>query len=125
MPHLETVASPAIFVMLLACVLGTGFMIRFLVALTLDERKMHLESAHRRAGLHYPADMAWVDAAYRKTAVNSAAHLAIGVVRITTALASDAGRGKRHASVQRLHVVTLDTPRQEIGFTAERRYRSG
>jgi hypothetical protein len=125
MPHLETVASPAIFVIFLACVLGAGFMIRFLVALTLDERTMHLECAHRRAGLHYPADMAWVDATYRKTAVNSAAHLAIGVVRITTALASDAGRGKRHASVQRLHVVTLDTPRQEIDFTAERRYRSG
>ena len=125
MPHLETVASPAIFVMLLACVLGAGFMIRFLVALTLDQRKMHLDHAHRSAGLHYPADMARADAACRKTAVNSAAHLAIGVVRITTALASDAGRGKRHASVQRLHVVTLDTPRQEIDFTAERRYRSG
>ena len=124
MPHLETVASPAIFVMLLACVLGAGFMIRFLVALTLDQRKMHLDHAHRSAGLHYPADMARADAACRKTAVNSAAHLAIGVVRITTALASDAGRGKRHASVQRLHVVTLDTPRQEIDFTAERRYRS-
>jgi hypothetical protein len=125
MPHLETVASPAIFVMLLACVLGAGFMIRFLVALTLDQRKMHLEYAHRSAGLHYPADMARADAACRKTAVNSTAHLAIGVVRITTALASDAGCGKRHASVQRLHVVTLDTPRQEIDFTAERRYRSG
>jgi hypothetical protein len=56
MPHLETVASPAIFVIFLACVLGAGFMIRFLVALTLDERTMHLECAHRRAGLHYPAE---------------------------------------------------------------------
>jgi hypothetical protein len=94
MPHLETVASPAILVMLLACVLGTGFMVRFLVALILDERKAHLEYAHRRPGLHYPADMAWVDAPYRKTAVNSAAHVAIGVVRITTALGSNTGREK-------------------------------
>ena len=125
MLHLETVASPAIFAMLLACVLGTGFMVRFLVALTLDERKMHAEYAHRRAGLHYPADMAWVDAAYRRTAVNSAAHLAIGVVRITTALASDGGRGGRQAPVGPLHVVKLDTPRQKLDFTAERRYRSG
>ena len=124
MLHLETVTSPAIFAMLLACVLGAGFMVCFLVALTLDDRKMHVEYAHLRSGLHYPADTTWDDARYRKTAVNSAAHLAIGVVRITTALASDAGRGKRHASVQRLHVVTLDTPRQEIDFTAERRYRS-
>jgi hypothetical protein len=125
MPHLETVASPAVVVMLLACVLGAGFMIRFLVALTLDERKVRVECAHRRAGLHYPPNMAWVDAPYRKTAVNSAAHLAIGVVRITTALASDAARRKRRASVERLHVMKLDPNRQEYDFTAERRHRSG
>ena len=125
MPHLETVASPAIFVMLLACVLGAGFMIRFLVALTLDERKMHLEYAHRRAGLHYPADMPWVGATDRKTAVNTAAHLAIGVVRITTALASDGGRRRRPAPVGPLHVLKLGTPAQGLDFTAEHRYRSG
>src|ERR1700730_18251297 len=116
MLHLETVTSPAIFAMLLSCVLGAGFMVRFLVALTLDERKMHAEYAHRRSGLHYPADTAWVDAPYCKTAVNSAAHLALGVVRITTALASGAGRAKSHAAVDRFHVVTLDAPREELGF---------
>jgi hypothetical protein len=124
MLHWETVTSPAIFVMLLACVLGAGFMIRFLVALTLEDRKMHVEHAHHSAELHYPADMAWVDAPYCKTAVNSAAHLALGVVRITTALASGAGRAKSHAAVDRFHVVTLDAPRQELGLTLERRYRS-
>ena len=124
MLHLETVTSPAIFVMLLACVLGSGFMVRFLVALTLEERKMRVKHAHRPAGLHYPADMAWVDAPHCKSAVNSAAHLAIGVVRITTALASGAGRAKSHAAVDRLHVVTLDAPRQELALTHERRYRS-
>jgi hypothetical protein len=124
MLHLETVTSPAIFVMLLACVLGSGFMVRFLVALTLEERAMHVKHAHRPAGLHYPADMAWVDARHRKTAVNSAAHLAIGVVRVTTALASGAGRAKNHAAVDRFHVVALDAPRQEFDLTAERRYRS-
>ena len=125
MLHLETVTSPAIFAMLLACVLGAGFMVRFLVALTLDERKMHAGYAHRRSGLHYPADTAWVDAPYRKTAVNSAAHLAIGVVRITTALASDGGRRRRHAPVGPLHVLKLGTPTQKLDFIAEHRYRSG
>ena len=111
MLHLAAAASPAIFVMLLACVLGAGFMVRFLVALTLDRRKMRVEYAVRREGLHYPADMARVDAPYRKTAVNSAAHLAFVVVRITTALSCDAGRGKSPVSVDRLHVVALDAPR--------------
>ncbi len=122
--HLETVTSPAIFVMLLACFLGAGFMVCFLVALSLDERKMHVEHAHRGSGLQYPADMAWVDAPYRKTAVNSAAHLAIGVVRITTALTSDGGRRRRHAPVGPLHVLKLGTPTPGLDFTAERRYRS-
>jgi len=125
MLHLETVTSPAIFAMLLACVLGAGFMVRFLVALTLDEGKMHAEYARRRSGLHCPADTAWVDAPYRKTAVNSAAHLAIGVVRITTALASDGGRRRRHAPVGPLHVLKLGTPTQKLDFIAEHRYRSG
>ncbi len=125
MLHLETITSPAIFAMLLACVLGAGFMVRFLVALTLDERDMHTAYARRPSGLHYPADTAGVDAPYRKTAVNSAAHLAIGVVRITAALASDGGRRRRHAPVGPLHVLKLGTPTRELDFTVERRYRSG
>jgi hypothetical protein len=125
MLHLETAASPTMFALVLACVLGTGFMIRFLVALTLDGRKARAEYALRRSGIHYPAGMACVDAPYRRTAANSAAHLAIGVVRITLALASDAGRKRRHASAHGPDVVTLDTPRQELDFTAKRRYRSG
>jgi hypothetical protein len=124
MLHWETVTSPAIFAMLLACVLGAGFMVCFLVALTLDERKMRVEYAHRRSGLHYPADTTWVDARYRKTGINSAAHLAIGVVRITTALASDGGRRRRHAPVGPLHVLKLGTPARELDFTAEHRHRS-
>jgi hypothetical protein len=125
MLHLGTVTNPAIFVVLLACVLGAAFMVRFLVALTLDEKKTPLEYAHRRSGLHYPADTAWAGAGYGKTAVNSAAHLAIGVVRITTALASDRGRRRRQAPVGPLHVLKLGTPTEGLNFTAEHRYRSG
>lgn len=125
MLHLETVTSPATFVMLLLCVLGAAFMIRFLVALTLDEKKMQVKYARHCSGLHYPADTAWVDAGYRKTALNSAAHLAIGVVRITTALASDGGLRRRQAEVGPLQVLRLGTPTQELEFSTERRYRSG
>jgi hypothetical protein len=125
MLHLNTIASPAIFAVLLACVLGAGFMVHFLVALTLDDRKVHAEYAHRRSGLHYAADATRVDARDRSTVVNSASHLAIGVVRITTALASDGGRSRRHAPVGPLQVLKLGTPARELDFTAEHRYRSG
>jgi len=125
MLHLDTVTSPATFVMLLLCVLGAAFMVRFLVALTLDEKKMHAEYARHRSGLHYPPGTAWVDTPHRKTALNSAAHLAIGVVRITTALASDRGRKRRQTPVGPLHVLKLGTPTPELNFTAEHRYRSG
>jgi hypothetical protein len=124
MLHLQTFTSTTTFVMLLSCVLGAAFMIRFLVALTLDEKRMHAEYARHRSGLHYPADTAWVGAGNRKTAVNSAAHLAIGVVRITTALASDRGRRRRPAPVGPLHVMKLGTPTQGLSFTAEHRYHS-
>lgn len=124
MLHLQAASSPAIFIVLLACVLGAGFMVRFLVALTRDAGNMRRRYALRRERLHYPAGMAWVDAPYGKTAVNSADHLAIGVVRITTALAADSGRRKRRGSVDRTPVVTIDTARPP-DFSAERRYRSG
>lgn len=124
MIHWQTVASPAILVALSACVLGAGFMVYFLTALTLEERRMRAEYAMRRPGLHSSAAVASVDAPYFEAAVNSAAHLAIGVVRITTALASDVGRDPGLASVDRLRALALNPPRQELGFTAERRYRS-
>ena len=125
MLHLETITSPATFIMLLSCVLGAGFMVRFLVALTLDEKKMHAEYARHHSGLHYASDTASVGVGYGKTALDSAAHLAIGVVRITTALASDGSRRRRTAPVGPLHVLKLGTPARELNFTAEHRYRSG
>jgi hypothetical protein len=125
MLHLETITSPATFIMLLSCVLGAGFMVRFLVALTLDEKKMHADYARQRSGLHYASDTASVGAGYSKTAANSAAQLAIGVARITTALASDGNRRRRTAPVGSLHVLKLGTTARELNFTAEHRYRSG
>ena len=37
-----TVATPGTFVMLAACVLGIGFMLRFLIAIASDENKIQV-----------------------------------------------------------------------------------
>ena len=126
MVHLETSASPAIVVttMLSVCVLGIGFMVRFFVALTLEGRNMHPTRLLHPQGVHSEADIACVAAPSRRLTGNTAAYLAIGVVRIT-ALASNAGRRKSDAAVDRLQVVALDRPSEELNFPAAHRYRSG
>jgi hypothetical protein len=100
-------------------------MVRFLVALTLDGKKVRAEYTIRPGGLHYAGNIARTRTPYRDAVANSAAHLAIGVVRITTALASNAGLTNRHAAVDGLQVLRLNKPTQELDFTAERRHRSG
>ncbi|MGZ4731853.1 MAG: hypothetical protein ACXVZH_06885 [Terriglobales bacterium] len=124
MLYLQTAASPAMVTMLLGCVLGAGFMVRFLIALTLDARQTYSERTVRPGGVHYAAEVPRTQTPYRDAVANSASHLAIGVVRITTALASNGGH-RHKAAVDRLHVVTLGRPGQGPDFTAERRYRSG
>jgi hypothetical protein len=100
MVHLETVANPAIVVvtMLSACVLGIGFMVRFFVALTREDRNMHPVRVVHTQGVPCDADIACVAAPSLRPTGNSA-YLAIGVVRITTALASNAGRRKSDAQL--------------------------
>ena len=94
MTNLETVANPAVVttIILSACVLGVGFMIRFFVALALEEKKTRPAYALRPRGVHCEPDIACAAAPSRMPAVSPAAHVAMGVVRITTALASNAGR---------------------------------
>ena len=123
MLHLETAASANVL-MLLGCVLGAGFMIRFLVALTLDG-KMHSEHAVRPGGLHYAAEASRMRARHRGAVANSASHLAIGVVRITTALTLNTGGGPRETAMGRLHAAPAGTTGREVDVTAGYRYRSG
>ncbi len=54
MTNLETVASPAVVttIILSACVLGIGFMIRFFVALALEEKNTRPAYALRPRGVH-------------------------------------------------------------------------
>ena len=106
-----TVASPGTFVMLAVCVLGIGFMLRFLIAIASDENK----DSGRAPG-----------ARGRKQAVNAALnparHLAMGVVRITTALASNP-REHAHAGVERPHLITFSAGSREHESATARRYR--
>ncbi len=126
MTTLETVASPAVVttIVLSACVLGIGFMIRFFVALTLEEKNARPAYALRPRGVHSEADIACPPAPSRMPAIGPAAYVAMGVVRITTALASNAGRRNSDLSFDRLDVVRLDRPSPEINFPGQRRYRS-
>ena len=120
MLHLETVASANVL-MLLGCIVGAAFMVRFLVALTLDRKQAYLEHTVRPGGLHYAADAS----RHRGAVANSASHLAIGVVRITTALTWNSGSGPRETAANQPHVATPGRAGREVGATAERRYRLG
>jgi hypothetical protein len=127
MTHLGAGASPAIVGVIVssACIVAVGFMVRFLVVLTVENRKLHAVHVLHPGGVHSEADTNCVAAPFRKPTVHSAAFVAIGVVRITTALASNAGRRKNDTSVARSPAVTLKRPSPEIGFSGEHRYRSG
>jgi hypothetical protein len=101
--------------MLAGCFLGVGFMVLFFVSLTRDERKIYSTNAGSTS-----------QASKRpKIVVKSPGLLAIGVVRVTTALAANAAGTNRPVAIGRPHVVTLDNPAREIDFTRERRYRLG
>lgn len=108
--------------MLPGCVVGVGFMIRFLVALTRDG-KMQSEHAVRPGGIHYAAEASRIR--HRAAVANSASHLAIGVVRITTALTWNSGSKPRETAGDPLHAAAAGRAGREAGATAERRYRSG
>ncbi|MGA9812037.1 MAG: hypothetical protein WBQ64_04630 [Terriglobales bacterium] len=108
--------------MLLGCVVGVGFMVRFLVALTRDG-KMRSEHTIRQGGLRYAEDASRLRARHRGAVASSASHLAIGVVRITTALTWNSDRPRETPG--RLHVVTAGKTDREVDAPSERRYRSG
>ena len=81
------VESPATYIMLLLCVLSVGFMILFLSALAIDGKKTARLPA-RPKEIWCPVDVINEERRSRKDAFNPASHLAMGVVRLTTALAT-------------------------------------
>jgi hypothetical protein len=118
MASLETVANPAgvTTIILLACVLGIGFMVLFFLALAGEKKSTRPSHALRPRGVNCQADIACAAAPSRMPAVSPAAYVAMGVVRITTALASDAGRRNNDLSFDRLHMVGLDRAKPRTQF---------
>ena len=104
-----TVAGPGIVAVLAACILAIGFMVRFLIAIAGDEHKVRVAHEVRTRA-------AWGDAA-----LNPAGHLAVGVVRITTALASNA-RENTQVVVERPRAVSFAGCSRGFEPAIERRY---
>jgi hypothetical protein len=126
MTQLGTSASPSILAMIMlpACVLAIGFMVRFFFALAVEDRQLHSVHVLHPRGVHSEADFSCVATPSHRPTVNPAAYVALGVVRITTALASNVAQRKSDAAVGRPQVA-LNRPSPQIDFPAEHRYRSG
>ena len=93
MTNAETVANPAIVTaVLLACVVGIVFMVLFFIALAREEKSARPSYAIRLRGVNCEAEIARAAAPSRMPVVSPTAYVAMGVVRITTALGSSAGR---------------------------------
>jgi hypothetical protein len=119
------VSNPASYIMLAVCVLGIGFMVRFLIALASEENKTRVVHPFHTRGAHYAdaADAAFEPPRHRWAAVDSGAHIALGVLRITAALTSNPSRTNRPIAAERSNVVMFAGPAQESDSATERRYR--
>jgi hypothetical protein len=122
MTNLETVANPAVVttIILSACVLGIGFMVVFFVALAREEKNTGPAYVLRPRGVHSEVDIAAAASPSRMPALSPAAYVAMGVFRITTALASNAGRRNSDLFFDRLQVVRPDP---ELNLPGQHRYR--
>ena len=116
------VASSAPVVMLAVCVLGIGFMVRFLIALAGEEERIRVVHEVRPGGVHYATDGACDLPRYRGAVVDPGAHIAMGVLRITTALASKPRREGGRAPAERSNIVMFAGPKGERDSATERRY---
>lgn len=109
----NTVASPATFAMLLGCVLGIGFMIRFFIALTAEEGKIRVVHPVRPRGVQHGTDTF-----SEAPTVSPGAQVAMGILSITTAFASNPGRDKRTAA-RPPRIVTLAAQSRETDSATE------
>jgi hypothetical protein len=112
-------ANPEILTLLAVCVLGIGFMLRFLVALTGKENKIQVVGQVRSRSARYATDST-SDVRQRGGVVaDPAAYLAMGALRITAGLASNPGHRGRAAG--RSNVLMFGGPGRDSA--TERRYR--
>jgi hypothetical protein len=117
----NTVATPATFTMLVGCVLGIGFMVRFFIALASDGREARIGNKVRPKRVKWVADLGCEGRCDRAVRVSPAAHLAMGVVRITTALASNPRN--QYAAGDHPYLVTSAARARQRDSAPERRYR--
>jgi hypothetical protein len=120
----NALSSLTIYAMLALCVLSVGFMIRFLIALAIDGKKIRVDYPVRLKGVRCPADVTCEEPRSSEGTVNPAAHLAMGVVRLASALTSKPNRGSEGTATDRLHMAPLPERRRKLGSTIEHRYRS-
>ena len=92
----NALASPAALIMVTTCVAGIAFMARFFMAVT-DDKKKRIERTVRSRGLGHTTDVVR----------DPGTHIAMGVVRITRALASNSGRCDKQVATNVAHVVML------------------
>jgi len=88
----NAVSSPTAYAMLSLCVLSVGFMIRFLIALAIDGKKIRVDYPVRLKGVRRPADLPCEELPSSEGAIFPTAHLAMGVVRLASALSSTPNR---------------------------------
>ncbi len=119
----NAVASATTFTLLAACVLGIGFMVRFFIALVGEENQTRIVHVVRPKGIHYAANRA-SEARYRRAAGEPGDHFVMGVLRITTALASSPKHEKGRAAADRPNIVMLTAPNWERDSATGRRYGS-
>ena len=119
----NAVSSPTTYTMLSLCLLSVGFMIRFLIALAIDGKKIRVDYPVRLKGVRRPADLTCKELPSSEGAITPAAHLAMGVIRLASALGSTSNRGSKGSAIERLHIVPLPERKRELGSTIEHRYR--
>jgi hypothetical protein len=119
----NTVASSATYTMLVVCVLGIGFMLRFLIALVRDGREIRVGHKVRLERVDRVADGACEEGRAEKLRSILQLTSSWGVLRITNALTSDSSRENKRPAAGRPHIVMFDPRTREHDSAAKRRYR--
>jgi len=125
----NTLESPGASAMLAVCVLGVGFMVRFFIALVGDEHKAQAVHMVGTGEEGYSAKATYQSLRplrHRRAVAEPGTHIALGVLRITSALASDPGREEGRTLANRSHIMTFAAvPKREADSANERLYRLG
>lgn len=110
-------ANPSTLPILVLCILGAGFMVRFLIAMAAE-----LGKAPKPKGVRKISEITYAHPLRSKGAVNPAGRLALGVMRITSSLVPNSSRRNEEGVVGR-HLVGFRARTRTTDSATERRYR--